>query len=126
MSKQMTRSLNPDFSLFHETCDPVAQIGWAQPHAVAAEEHGGFIWQVVKEWAGLGQEAVEPEGGPFAHRQQAALVVFAMADEQRAGGRIVIAVIEFGHFGAPDAGGVEEFEDGAVAQAERVGPVGQG
>jgi len=30
-----------------------------------------------------------------------------------------------GHFGSADAGGVEEFEDGAVAQAHGIGGVGQ-
>jgi len=35
-------------------------------------------------------------------------------------------VIELGHFGATDAGGVEEFKDRAVAQAEGVDRVGQG
>jgi hypothetical protein len=35
-------------------------------------------------------------------------------------------VVEVGHFGAADAGGVEEFQDGAVAQAEGIGGVGLG
>jgi hypothetical protein len=35
-------------------------------------------------------------------------------------------VIEVGHFGAADAGGVEEFQNGAVAQAEGVGWIGDG
>ena len=39
---------------------------------------------------------------------------------------IVVAVVELGHLGAADAGGVEEFEDGAVAQTEGIGCVGTG
>jgi len=122
----MGRALDADFSLFHEASDPGSHIGGAQPHAVATEEHGGFARQKIEERPGFSQVAVQPPSGPFAHRQQAAFVVFAMADEQRAGAGVVIAVIEFGHFGAADAGGVEEFKDCAVAQAERVGRVGQG
>jgi len=35
-------------------------------------------------------------------------------------------VVEVGHFGATDAGGVEKFQDGAVSQAEGVSGVGLG
>ena len=109
-----------------EFFDPVAEVGGAEALAVAGEEEGGFVGQVVEERAGFGEVAVEPGGGAFADGQQAAFAVLALADEQGAGGGIVVAVIEVGHFGAADAGGVEEFEDGAVAQAEGIGGVGDG
>jgi hypothetical protein len=35
-------------------------------------------------------------------------------------------VVEVGHFAAPHPGGVEEFEHGAIAQAEGIGGVGNG
>jgi hypothetical protein len=38
---------------------------------------------------------------------------------------IVVANLQTCHFGAADAGGVEEFEHGAVAQAEGAGDIGQ-
>ncbi len=74
----------------------------------------------------FGEEAVEPGGGALAHGQHPALAVLALADHQGAGGGIVVAVVEVGHFAAPDAGSIEEFEDGAVAQAEGIGGVGDG
>ena len=40
------------------------------------------------------------------------------------GGGIVVADVELAEFGAADAGGVEEFEHGAVAQAEGICGVG--
>jgi hypothetical protein len=40
-------------------------------------------------------------------------------------GGVEVAEVEVGHFGAADAGGVEEFEDGAIAQAKRAGEIGE-
>ena len=81
---------------------------------------------MVEERAGFGEEAVEPGGGAFADGEQAAFAVFAFAHDEGAGGGVVVAVVEIGHFAAADAGGVEEFEDGAVAQAEGVGGIWNG
>ena len=69
---------------------------------------------MVEERPGLGQVAVEPCGGAFADREHPAFSALATADHQRAGGGFVVAVVEIGHFGAPDAGGVEKFQHGAV------------
>jgi hypothetical protein len=76
--------------------------------------------------AGIGQETVKPFGGALADGEQAAFAAFSLADVEGAGGGIVVAMVELGHFGSPDTGGVEEFEDGAVAQAEGIGGVGAG
>ena len=81
---------------------------------------------MVEERAGFGEVAVEPSGGALADRQHPALAVLALAHEQGPGVGIVVAVVEIGHFGAADAGGVEEFEYGAVAQAEGIGGIGNG
>ena len=42
------------------------------------------------------------------------------------GVRIVVAGVELGQFAAANAGGVEEFQNRAVAQADGVGGIGQG
>ncbi len=76
--------------------------------------------------AGFGQVAVEPEGGAGAHGQQPAFAALALADEEGLDGRVVVGAVQAGEFGAADAGGVEEFEDGAVAQAEGVGGIWEG
>ena len=114
-----------DVGFFHLSGDPGAEIGGGDAGAVAAEEERGFVGQMIEERAGFGEEAVEPEGGPATDGQEAAFVVLAMADQQGVGGGVVVAGVELGHFGAPYAGGVEEFEDGAVAQAHGIGGVGQ-
>ena len=80
----------------------------------------------MEKWAGLGEVPVKPRGGTFADREHPALAVFALPHDQGAGGGIVIAGIEVGHFRAPDTGGVEEFQNCTVAQAERIGDVGFG
>jgi hypothetical protein len=48
-----------------------------------------------------------------------------MANQYRPGVPIIVAKIEFGHFCSPDAGGIEQFKNGAVAQSHGVGGVWQ-
>ena len=126
MSPEMAGAGFVDAAAFEELFDPVAEVGGSESFAVAGEEEGGFLRQVVDEWARLGEEAVEPGGGALADGQHAVLAVLALADEEGAGVGIVVAVVELGHFAPANAGGVEEFEDGAVAQAEGIGGVGDG
>jgi hypothetical protein len=115
-----------DAAAQEEFFDPVADVFGTETLAVAAEEEGGFLRQMVEERAGFGEEAVEPGGGALADGEHAAFAVLAFAHDQGAGGGIVVAVVEVGHFAAADAGGVEEFEHGAVAQTEGIGGVGDG
>ena len=81
---------------------------------------------MVEERAGFREVTAKPTGGAFTYRQHAAFTIFAFAHDQGAGGGVVVAVVEIGHFAAADAGGVEEFEDSAVAQAEGVGRIWNG
>ena len=104
----------------------MAEVGGSESFTVAGEEESGFLRQVVEERAGFGEEAVEPGGGALADWQHAVLAVLAFALDQGSGVGIIVAVIEIGHFGAPDAGGVEELQNCTVAQAEGVGGVGDG
>ena len=67
----------------------VDRVG-GEASAVAGEEEGGFVREVVEERAGLGEEAVEPGGGAFADGQHAVLAVLALADEKGAGAGIVV------------------------------------
>ena len=76
--------------------------------------------------AGFGEVAGEPGGGAFADGQHPAFAALALANEQGAGVGIVITVIEICHFGAANAGGIEEFQNRAVAQSEGIGGVGHG
>jgi hypothetical protein len=95
-----------DAAAFEEFFDPVAKVGGTEARAVTAEEECGFPGQVVEKGAGLGEEAVEPCGGALADGEHPAFAVLALANDQSAGGGIVVAVIEVGHFRAADAGGV--------------------
>jgi len=63
-----------DSAVFHELLDPVAEVGRRDPRAVAAEEEGGFLRQVVEKRAGFGEEAVEPGGGALADGQHPAFL----------------------------------------------------
>ncbi len=126
VTPQMARAGFVDAAAFQELFDPVAKIGGADAHAVAAEEEGGLLRQVVEERAGFDEKAVEPSGGALADGQHPAFASLAFADKQGPGVGIVVTVVEIGHLGAPDAGGVEKFEHGAVPQAEGVGGVGNG
>ena len=122
----MARAGLADAGFFQLFGHPVSQIGRAEAAAVSGKEHGGFRWQKVKQRAGLGQVTVQPPRGTLADGEQAAVAVFTLAHEQGEGGGIEVALVELGHFAAADAGGVEEFEDGAVAQAEGIVGVRKG
>ena len=93
--------------LFHESGDPVADIGGTEARAVAAEEKRGFGGQVGEERPDFREVFLQPPRGAFPNRQQPALAGLALAHQQGAGGGIEIAVVETGHFRAPHAGGVE-------------------
>lgn len=126
VTKEMAGAGLVDAAAFEEFFDPVAEVGGGEAGAVAAEEECGLARQVMEERAGVGEIAVEPGGGALADGQHPAFAALALAHEQRAGGGIVVAAVEPGHFAAPDASGVEEFEHGAVAQAEGVGGIRDG
>ena len=115
-----------DAAALHGFLDPVAEVGGGEAGAVAAEEQRGFPGKVGEVRAGIPRMPVEPCGGAVADGKHAAFAAFAAADVEGFRVRVVIAMVEVGQFGAADAGGVEEFEDGAVAQAEGIGGVGNG
>ena len=115
-----------DATASHELFDPVAKVAGGDAGAVAAEEQRGFAGQMGEMRAGIGQKALHPCGGTRADGQHPAFAAFATAHGERAAVRIVVAEVEVGHFGAADAGGVEEFEHRTVAQAKGIGDVGQG
>ena len=114
-----------DAALDHEFLEPVAKRAGGDARAVAAEEQRGLSGQVGEVRTCIGQKTVEPGGGARANGQHPAFAALAPADGERLTVRIVVAEVEAGHFGAADAGGVEEFEDRAVAQAEAVAGVGR-
>jgi len=87
----MTGAYLVDANLFHESRDPVAKVGWTEASAVAAEEQSGFVGQMRKQRACFGKIAFQPPRGSFADWQQPALAALALADEQSAGGGIIIA-----------------------------------
>ena len=65
-------------------------------------------------------------GGAFAYGEKSAFSAFAFADGEAVAGGIVVAEVELAELGAADAGGVEQFEHGAIAQAEGIVDVGEG
>ena len=81
---------------------------------------------MVEVRASFREEAAEPGCGTLADRHHATLPTLSLADHQDTGGRVVVAVIELAHLAAPDAGGVEEFKNGPVAEADGIGGVWDG
>ena len=106
--------------------DPVAEVAGGDALAVAAEEEGLFGGVVVEEGAALQEVAVEPGEGGAADGDEAFLLPLAVADVEGAARRVEVGEVEEAEFPPPRAGGVEGFEEGAVADAERVGDVGDG
>jgi hypothetical protein len=115
-----------DAAAVEEFFDPVSQISWAEAGAVAAEEQSALLRQMIEKRSGFGKEAVQPCGGTLADGQHPTFAVLTFSYDQGVGGRIVVAVVQVGHFGPPNAGGVENFEHGAVAQAKGIDGVGDG
>jgi hypothetical protein len=112
-----------DAAAAEEFFDPVADVFGGDAGAVAAEEEGGFVREVGELGAGFVQEFLQPCSGAFAYGQEAEFSSFAAADGEGVGGGIVVAEVEVAEFGTAQAGGVEEFEHGAIAQAEGIGCV---
>ncbi len=115
-----------DAAAIQQFFDPVAQIRWGDAGAVATEEEGGLIRKVGEEGPGFCEEFVHPRVRTCANWKAAKIPALAATDGEGVGGGIVVAEVELTEFGAADAGGVEEFKHGAVAQAEGLGGVGNG
>jgi len=80
-----------DAAVFEEFFDPVAEVVGAESLAVAGEEEGGFVGQVVEVGAGFGKEAGEPGGGVLTDGEEPVFAAFAFADVEGLGGGVVIA-----------------------------------
>ena len=72
----------------------------------------------------FGDVLVDPGQRPLADRDHAVLLALAHADHHRAALHVEVVELQAGEFQPPDAGGVEGFQDGPVADAQRVGDVG--
>jgi hypothetical protein len=74
-------------------------------------------------WAGEVEVEAQPEEGSFSDGDVAVFGAFAAADEDGGSFEVDVADGEVDQFLAAEGAGVEDFEDGAVAQAERPGYV---
>ncbi len=105
---------------------PVANMVGAEAFAVAGDEEGVFADAGKQDGTDVVEIFAEPLEGAVADGDDAVFPVFAFADGEDAGLWIEVFIVEPDEFGAADAGGVEELQDGAVAETERVGDVGYG
>ena len=110
----------------HHFLDEVGEGGGGEALAVAREKEGLLRRVVVEQGAGVGKVFVEPAGGPGAEGDEAVLAALALVDEEGAPRGVEVAELEPGGLGAAEAAGVEEFKQGAVAEAEGVVDVGDG
>ena len=120
VAEEVTGARLVDPTTDHEFLDPVAEVVGRKAGAVAAEEEGGFLGQMLEKRAGLRQVEIQPGACSLADGQHSALSALALADQERPGGGVVVVEVKPGHFAASNARGVEEFEHDAVAQAEGV------
>ena len=92
--------------------------------AVAGEEQRALAAVAGRGAGGLRRGSVRASEGAVADGDDAVLVAFALADLQGLALAVEVGEVERGEFAAAHAGAVEEFEHGAVADAERVADVG--
>ena len=93
------------------------------PAASAQEEQmaGG---RPGKRRASVAKIVLEPGGGFLAERQAAALATFTPGHEDLQAPEVDVAGLELSKLGVADGGGVQDFQDGPVTDAERRGDVG--
>ena len=94
--------------------------------AAAAHKEGAVVRSRQQVGAAVGAVAFKPGQGPVADGNQAAASAFAVTDVERPLDGLEVAPVEEGQFGAADAGGIEGFQDGPVAQAQNRGDIGLG
>ena len=87
--------------------------------ADGGEEESFAAWFVGEAWAGEVEVEAEPEEGAFGDWDVAVFRAFAAADEDGGPLEVDVADGEVDQFLAAQGAGVEDFEDGTVAQAER-------
>ncbi len=124
VADEVAASRATDFGLLDELAHHAADDVGVEALAVTGEEEGFF--RLVNEELGADfvEVAFEPFQGAGADGNNAVFVAFALADLQGLPLAVEVGDFEAGQFAAADAGAVKGFEHGAVAEAERIGDVG--
>ena len=101
--------------------DEAQKAGGGEREAAGGEEQeggggAGFgAGDVVR--AGFGEVALQPLQGDVADGNQAVFAAFALFDDDGALGGVEVVEGQLAQFSGAEAAGVEQFEDGAVAEA---------
>ena len=89
-----------------------------------AEEQRDRIPEFAQARTGMCQVALHPLHRPGADGNVPVLSSFALFDPQDAAVKIQIRQVQLAEFVSSDARGIENFENGAVTQAEGAGHIG--
>ena len=124
MPQDVAASRLGDLRSLDELADHAAEDVGVEGLAVAGDEEGAFVGIEEELGAGFIEVAFQPLEGAGAYWNDAVFVAFALPDLEGLAVAVEVVELQFCEFAAPHAGAVEEFEDGAVPEAERVGGVG--
>ena len=102
------------------------EVARAQAFAVARQKQPVLARARLQPRPALGEVALDPVRGVAAERHDAILAALALAHPDGAERAVEIGHVEPRQLGAAQAGGVERFEDRAVAHAEGIAHVGHG
>ena len=116
----------PDTGVADAVPDQAGEHVGMEAFAVAADEEALLAGNAGEQRANVVEVFLDPAQGARADGDDAVLHALALADEHGSLVAVEVAQVELHEFAAPHAGGVEELQYGAVAQAERVGDVGYG
>ena len=124
VAQHVARTFPPDAGGVDGAADPVAQEAGADAFSITGKEKGAATLRRIEQGPGFLDVEAQPAQGALARRHHAILAALPFSDREQAALAVEVVEIEPRAFGAPDAGGVEGLEDGAVADAQRIGDVG--
>ena len=117
VAQKMAAAGATDAGLLEGLADASAEDVGTEGRAVDGEEEGGFCGVEFEAWADFQQVFPEPVQGTLADGDDAVLAAFGVAEVESLALGVVVAEGETDQFAAADAGGREEFQNGAVADA---------
>ena len=115
VAEQVAGAGAPDGGGVNGASHPVADKAAGEALAVAAEEQRLAAGGRLQQGPGLLQVEPQPVEGASPHRDDAVFVALALAHDEQAPPAVEVGDIHPDDLTAPDPGGVEHLQDGAVA-----------
>ena len=124
VTQEVAASGAAEVGFFDELAHHAAEDVGVEAFAVAGEEEGFFVLGQGEFGANFFEVFLQPMKGAVSDGGDAVFVAFAFSDLEGLAVLVEVGEFEFGEFAATKAAGVEELEDGAIPDAERVADVG--